>query len=647
MVVKLKSFLGKIIPKSLIGRLTVVNLGVILLMTAAMVVYIDHAVAGHLLVEHKQKCRVFLENLAANVPDFILAEDYAGLQRLVTHALASDSDLRYAYVVDPAHDKILAHTFAGGFPADLKNALKNKFTCRVGKQGSKMLITEDGELLDIYSPVLGGKAGCVHIGMSMRAIDKDAADMKMELLAVAGGLAILTLLISLVYSRKLGRTMDVLTEGADNIGAGNLEHRIILADKSEIGILGRTINQMAAALQDNLRQRQRDSETLAKMKKLESIGELAGGLAHDYNNLHTAVLGNIDLAKTETDKESRAYDFLCRAEEALVKETRLTRQLLTFSHGGAPNRRVVNIKDFLSSTCPLYLSGSNCKLDINVSESLPPISIDPDQISQVMQNLLQNACEAMPTGGKITLSAREVVLDDQTSLPLPADRYLKISFADEGYGIDKVIADRIFDPYFSTEERGARKGQGLGLSICRAVILKHGGWINYEINPAGGATFAFYLSIEQKPAAPQQGDTKIAPASSPRSSRKILVMDDEQVVREVTRMMLINLGCQVMLAKDGREAIKIFRKEKEAGRPFAAVILDLVVTGGMGGKETAKELLKITPETSIIVASGYSDDPVMTEYAGYGFKRSLTKPYQLNELRRTLAALGVGVQGGA
>jgi signal transduction histidine kinase/CheY-like chemotaxis protein len=637
----LKAFLDKIIPKSLVGKMAVLNLSVIALTAIAMSFYIDRTVGGHLRAAHEQKGMAFTENLAVNVSDFILAEDYASLQMLVTHTLHGDSDIRYAFVVDTSHDRILAHTFPGGFPTDLKSALKNnKFGCKGGQKGSKMLISEEGELLDIYSPILGGEAGCVHIGLSLNKVNLEIRSMKMNLLGVALILSIFTIIITLLYSKKLGHSMDILTDGAENIGEGNLEHRIIINDKSEIGLLANRFNQMAESLQEYVRQRQKDDEALTKLEKLESIGDLAAGIAHDYNNLHTAVLGNIDLAKLTADKESKTYGFLCRSEEALRKAIQLTKQLITFSHGGAPIKRVIKLNEYLASTCPLYLSGSNCKLEIDIPTTLPTISIDSSQMNQVMQNLLQNACEAMPDGGKITISAAEVNIDKQFNKLIQPGKYIKIIVADQGDGVDREIAERIFDPYFSTKERGTKKGQGLGLPICSSIIAKHGGWLTCETNKDGGTNFIFYLKISHEPAAIAPDCAKKELKPTPKSSKcKMLVMDDEEVVLEVTKQMLTSLGCQVILAKDGQEAVKIFKEAEESGQPFSAVIMDLIVPGGMGGVEAAEELLKINTEARIIAASGYSSDPIMTEYSNYGFSQSLAKPYQLNELKKVLSAL--------
>ncbi len=631
------SFFNNILPKSIVGKMAMVNLIVILIMTAAMAFYIDRTIAWNMRSEHKQKGMAFVEGLAQNAPGLILSEDYAGLQELINHTIISDDDLRYAYIVDNKNDRIISHTFNGGFPVELKAALTNYLNCRGDKIGSRLLTTEEGEILDIFAPIIGGEAGCVHIGMSMNRINNDIKTMKLRLLAVALGVSLLTLLITLIYSKKINRTMSTLTTGADKIGDGNLDHRIDIDDDCEIGSLAKTFNKMAESLQNNIKQRQINADALARIENLESIGDLAAGLAHDYNNLHTAVLGNIDLAKFTTDKESRTYSFLCGSEDALRKAIQLTQQLLTFSHGGAPMRTRINIKDFFESTCHLYMNDSNCKLDIKVSESLPAVHIDPIQIGQVIKHLLQNARDAMPQGGEITLSALEVDLND-TATSIPKGKYLKVIVSDHGCGVNSEIANRIFDPYFSTKERGNKKGQGLGLSICNSIILKHGGHINYQANPAGGTSFYFYLEINGQAAISEHNAFK-KPQPQPDPITKILVMDDEDIVRDVTEQMLSQLDCQVLTAKDGVEAIKIFKEAEKSGQPFTATILDLIVPNGMGGVETAKELLKINPAAKLIATSGYSDDPVMKNFADFGFCQSLAKPYQINKLRQVISQL--------
>jgi signal transduction histidine kinase len=502
MLRNLKQFFARLIPESLVGKMTALNIGVIMVLAVIMTAYIDQTIDHSLRLEHKLKGMAYVAVLVADVPGFILSRDYAGLQTLVNNTIKGDPDLRYAYVVDPSCDKVLAHTFTGGFPADLQKALRNhKFSCQMGKAGSTLLSTEEGEIMDIQSPVLGGEAGCVHIGMSLAGVNRTITDMKLQLLAVILALAILTLLINFVYSRKLGRNMTRLAAGAAKIGHGNLEHRITLTSRSELGLLAHTLNQMAESLQENIRQRQRDAEDLARLEKLESIGDLAAGIAHDYNNLHTAVLGNLDLAKYTADPKDKAYNFLCQAADALRQEMRLTNKLLTFARGGAPIREVVNVRDFLTSTCPACLKASSCRLQLDLPETLPATRMDSRQIGQVLENLLQNAIEAMPEGGTITLAAREVTMAEQTNPPMPPGRYIKITVADHGAGIDDKIIHRIFNPYFSTKDRGAKKGQGIGLSVCRSIIAKHGGSLNCQTNPTGGMSFHFYLRAEHEEAA--------------------------------------------------------------------------------------------------------------------------------------------------
>jgi len=377
MLRNLRHFFARLIPKNLVGKMTVLNIGIILILAIIMTAYIDQIIAHRLRLENKQKGLAYVAVLAVDLPGFILSRDYAGLQTLVSNTIKGDPDLRYAYVVDPSCDKILAHTFTGGFPADLKKALHDhKFSCQVGKAGITLLSTEEGEIMDTHAPVLGGRAGCVHMGMSLARVNRTITGMKLKLLAVILGLAVLTLLINFVFARKLGRNMKRLAAGAAKIGRGNLDHRITLTSRSELSLLAQTLNQMAESLQDNIRQRQRDAEDLAKLEKLESIGDLAAGIAHDYNNLHTAVLGNLDLAKHTADPRGPAYNFLCQAEDALRQEMQLTNKLLTFARGGAPIREAVNIRDFLASICPACLNGSHCRLNVDLPEILPSIRVD-------------------------------------------------------------------------------------------------------------------------------------------------------------------------------------------------------------------------------------------------------------------------------
>jgi PAS domain S-box-containing protein len=365
-----------------------------------------------------------------------------------------------------------------------------------------------------------------------------------------------------------------------------------------------------------------------KASKLESIGLLAGGIAHDFNNLLTAIIGNIALAKNYSEPESKAFLRMEQAEKALFRSKDLTQQLLTFSKGGDPVKKSVAIDEMIRESASFALRGANVKCTFDIAADLWRSLIDPGQFSQVLQNLVINADHAMPEGGIITISAQNFIATPESRQPLKEGKYVKISFQDHGQGIPLNDLPKIFDPYFTTK----KDGSGLGLSIVHSIVNNHEGHIEVDSVSGKGTTFHIYLpaSLEK--------DLKKAPEAPQivKGSGKILVMDDEEMIRDFAKEMLENLGYDVVLAKEGEEAVTLFQAAKNNGTPFAAVFMDITVPGGMGGKEAIKEMLAIDPNVKGIVSSGYAKDPIMSYYKKYGFAGVVPKPYNLEEMSREL-----------
>jgi two-component system cell cycle sensor histidine kinase/response regulator CckA len=384
----------------------------------------------------------------------------------------------------------------------------------------------------------------------------------------------------------------------------------------------------------NITEKRLLEEERLKTQKLESIGTLAGGIAHDFNNLLQGIFGYISMAKRNVDHKDKALAMLEQAENALQQSVNLTSQLLTFARGGKPVKKLINLRLVIENSTKFTLSGSHSDFRMDIPEDLWQTEADQGQVGQVIQNIVLNADQAMPLSGSVIVTATNMAEGD-TSFPpgLARGNYVMISIQDAGVGIPEQYIGKIFDPYFTTKE----KGSGLGLATCYSIIRNHGGMIDVRTKSGKGSTFRIYL-----PAIAGEGRTASAakPAEpSLTSTVRVLVMDDEEIIRNLSKELLGALGHEVAVAKHGQEALEKYQGAMAAGKPFDIVILDLTVRGGLGGADTVKKLLEIDPAVKAIVSSGYSDDAAIANYLPYGFKAYLRKPYDINALRDILISL--------
>ncbi|MEJ2033332.1 MAG: PAS domain S-box protein, partial [Deltaproteobacteria bacterium] len=375
-------------------------------------------------------------------------------------------------------------------------------------------------------------------------------------------------------------------------------------------------------------------EERLKVQKLEAIGTLAGGIAHDFNNLLQGVFGYLSLAKAAVhDNKQESMAALEEAEKALHLSVKLTNQLLTFSKGGKPVKKPIDLQPAIDNAVRFALSGSRADCRTIGAEDLWQVEADEGQVTQMLQNIILNAAQAMPDGGQVKITTRNL----QSTGHEPVDgvekgRYVEVAIRDEGMGIDKKTLPRIFDPYFTTKE----KGSGLGLATSYSIIRNHGGRITVDSRPGKGTTFFIYLPISETE---RKTDKPATVARESSRAGRFLVMDDEPMVCRVATSLIKKLGHQVQCAATGEEAVAMFKAAMDSENPFDAVILDLTVRGGMGGAKAVRELAAIDPAVKAVVSSGYADNDAMANYRDYGFTAFLNKPYDMNELQDVLLSL--------
>ncbi|MCF6246666.1 MAG: PAS domain S-box protein [Desulfobacula sp.] len=373
----------------------------------------------------------------------------------------------------------------------------------------------------------------------------------------------------------------------------------------------------------------KNEKEMHKIKKLESIGVLAGGIAHDFNNILAAILGNINLALFDTTLNDRTKELLESAEKASTRAKDLTQQLLTFAKGGEPVKEVSSLKNVIKDSASFVLHGDKVACRYDIPEDLWLVDIDKGQMSQVIQNIVLNASHAMPEGGVIKIKCENSSSCDALQLHgLKKRKSVKIYIQDNGIGMTANVAEKIFDPYYTTKQEGS----GLGLAISQSILIKHQGNIRVESSPGVGTLFTICLPASEK-TKPQKQKSFAKKKISFQAN--ILIMDDDAMLRNVAKEMLATFGHEVALAADGEEAVKLYQKSMNSGK-FDLVIMDLTIPGGMGGKEAVQKVLDIDPAAKVIVSSGYSNDPIMANFKDFGFCSAIVKPYRLQELSKLI-----------
>lgn len=443
-------------------------------------------------------------------------------------------------------------------------------------------------------------------------------------------LLIIALLLSQIYTSKFSKQTFQILNCVRSVAQDDLNHKIDIKPLcDEYAELQMGINSMIDELLEKEVEREKAVEEFSKHQKLESIGVLAGGIAHDFNNLLTAIRGNVQLAQMyHKDNDDDLRKCLTDTESATVRAMDLTRQLLTFAKGGTPIKTTASITELIENAATFVLRGTKCKCDFIFASDLKPVDIDTTQMSQVIDNLVINANQAMPDGGIIKIKAENVYIDEKSLMPLETGSYIKVSVKDHGKGILKQNLTKIFDPFFTTKPNGT----GLGLATSYAIVKRHGGHITVESEVGVGSTFYIFMPVSNKAVLAK----KASESKDYTDGGRILIMDDQESIRKILGKMLTLMNCECDYAEDGHHAVQMYLEKMKSDNKFDLVFMDLTIPGGMGGKDTIKTLKSIDPDITAVVASGYSNDPVMANYEDYGFAGRLEKPFKIDDLRKLM-----------
>jgi two-component system cell cycle sensor histidine kinase/response regulator CckA len=453
---------------------------------------------------------------------------------------------------------------------------------------------------------------------------------------LAAGIQLWDMLDSEKWDRTLDRSRAIVAE----MSYETLESEATRKDGTSFPVLARISPIYHGAEISGFRgfalditEQKRHLEEMTRMAKLESLGTLAGGLAHDFNNILSVIIGNIELALFEIPSQTNSALALADALEGCRTATQLTGRFITFSEGDAPRKKAAALGAMLSDMVPLFFSGANVRCELSVPRNLWAAHGDSAQLRQAIHNVISNAIDAMPHGGVVTIVAQNAEITQEShfeGVEMPSGHYVKVNIQDRGKGIPEKLLHRVLDPYFSTKERGVQKGMGLGLTTAYAIVRKHGGFLFLESKKAEGTNVSIFL-----PAVPPEKGKKAAPVKDDPllADLKVLVMDDEVLLLATAEKMFSRLGCRVETSQNAEDAVRLYKKSLDTGDPFGLVFLDLTVKGGPGGKEAVRKMLKLNPRVRAVVCSGYGDDPVMNDFEDYGFRAALPKPFTTASLR--------------
>lgn len=368
----------------------------------------------------------------------------------------------------------------------------------------------------------------------------------------------------------------------------------------------------------------RKEEESRRLSQLESLGLLAGGIAHDLNNVLTIILSNLVMARDIPSIDEDVKKRLLSAENAVYRAKSLSKQFLTFSPGGEPVVEKLQLDSFLRNAPGGYIKGGDIQIIYNIPPDIPPVLADPGQLGVAIHQIARNAVESMEDSGKLCIRCRTVNKADDLQVVV-------IEIEDTGSGIPPEILPRIFEPYFSTK----KEMKGLGLTTAHSIITRHKGTIDIRSTPGRGTCVSISLPVVSDSVnEPEMDKNQVQ-----NKGNRVLIMDDEEMILEILTIMLKRLGYIVDVSRDGEEAMDRYKAASRDGFQYALVIMDLIIPGGVGGKEAIRMLREIDSEIPVMVSSGYSNDPVMADYKSFGFTDSLPKPYNLKNLQEKLSLL--------
>lgn len=552
------------------------------------------------LLQHQQYLEQIVERRTKALNDTVekLKEEIS--MRKSAEELAKNTAQRYLSLVDNAGDAII-HAGTQGYILD------------VNKKAEELSGYAKEELLSMHYGALFTPCDLPHVDAPNGNHGGEHGYVFEKESPMAYGISLL---------RKDGKTIPVEATSSTIVHGSERISQIILRDVSY---------------------RKKIEEEVQKSQRLESIGVLAGGIAHDLNNILTALLGNLYVAMAKSEENSEACAILRDTEHIVDKAKNLSRQLLTFSKGGAPVMKPASMNSILRDSIDFSMSTYNAVCDTSIQDGLWTVNADEGQIVQVMNNIILNAVQSMDDGGTIKITCENITVTGDMKIPLPGGNYVRVIVKDTGFGIPADLQSKIFDPYFTTKP----DGNGLGLSICYSIVKKHDGYVTVESVEGKGSAFSVYLPAGKAGAAQSELPSRLngkpglnrednCGGYTCNEAKRILFMDDDPSIRDGIAAILTLEGYKVDLAIDGSEAIELYKRSKQQSKPHDAVIMDLTVPGGMGGRTAVSELRKIDPNVKAIVASGYYDDPVMANYSKFGFVGVVVKPYNVAELMEAI-----------